>query len=193
MEEFMQYKGSYYRPLGFIRNAMAVVLRRVGHHNWGWFSREHQRMHLQTVDPKSIPKKKAAHVWLENLGTRRFDPEPEDRGKVTTDELKSLEAKAYENREDIEIRWTSWVIQKGWLKATLRDHFVDLDMYEKHNTVSRTVDLHDHLAPEIAAKLTQQDITFDHEIAMLVLWPRGATFHIYLVPVLWHGTPNRQF
>ena len=50
------------------RAAMAVILRDVpAGHNWGWFSREDARMHLQTLDRKHFGLYK---IWLERAGRR---------------------------------------------------------------------------------------------------------------------------
>jgi hypothetical protein len=65
-----------------------VILRNVpaGYH-WGWYSREDQRMHLQTVDSKHSNQYK---VWLERDGKRAFEPETAIPAKV----LKALQKEA---------------------------------------------------------------------------------------------------
>src|SRR5207249_1383063 len=91
------------------RKDMAVILRDTpASYDWGWFSREEQRMHLQLVD------KDHCHlhykVWLESKGRRVFDPEPGIPGKV----LKTLANKVAETRERIEAYWAAFMIKNGW-------------------------------------------------------------------------------
>lgn len=67
--------------------------------DWGWFSREDPRMHLQTVDSKNLNRFK---VWLEANGKRAF----EAVGKVPAKTLKALETEVKKLRRHIESRWT---------------------------------------------------------------------------------------
>ena len=68
------------------RAAMAVVLRGVpGRVDWGFYSREDPRMHLQTVDKKHQGKDQYK-VWLEKDGRRVFEPE----GTIPKPILKAL-------------------------------------------------------------------------------------------------------
>lgn len=54
---------------------MAVIIRgKPPTYDWGWFSREDQRMHLQVVD--RLHWKLHYKVWLEREGKKVFEPEP---------------------------------------------------------------------------------------------------------------------
>src|SRR5208337_3051637 len=74
---------------------MAVILRDVPPgYNWGWFSREDPRMHLQTLDRKNFGLHK---VWLEQKGKRVVLPE----GTVPARVLKVLTAEIRRKRRHI--------------------------------------------------------------------------------------------
>ena len=63
------------------RSAMPVILRNVpAGYNWGWYSREDPRMHLQVVD--DAHKGLGYRVWLEARGKRVFEPEGDIPAKV---------------------------------------------------------------------------------------------------------------
>src|SRR5437660_11263807 len=92
------------------RAAMAVILRDVpAGHNWGWFSREDARMHLQTLDRKNFGLYK---IWLEHRGKRVVEPE----GAVPAKILKTLTAEIERKRRHIEGRWTNFMIDNGWIE-----------------------------------------------------------------------------
>src|SRR5436190_22797593 len=91
-----------------LQPAMAVILRDVpAGHNWGWFSREDQRMHLQSLDRKNFGLYK---VWLEHRGKRAIEPV----GILPAKVLKRLSAEVERKRRYIEGRWTSCMIDRGW-------------------------------------------------------------------------------
>ena len=46
-------KGLIQRVADTHRLGMAKVLRNVANQDWGWFSREDERMHLQTIGAKA--------------------------------------------------------------------------------------------------------------------------------------------
>src|SRR5712664_2320771 len=76
---------------------MAVLIRdRPPTFDWGWFSREDPRMHIQTVDKdhRHLHHK----VWLENKGRRIVQPEPGIPAKV----LKVLQEEIAKQRGRIE-------------------------------------------------------------------------------------------
>src|SRR5262245_41133279 len=63
--------------------AMPNIIRDVPPgHNWGWYSREDPRMHIQSTDGLHDYK-----VWLETRGQRGFEPE----GKIPAKILKALQ------------------------------------------------------------------------------------------------------
>ena len=90
-----------------LRKAVPVIILRsvpTGF-NWGWFSREDPRMHLQTVDRKHEGRYK---VWLEKNGKRIFEPEGSIPGKV----LKALQAEVTQLRDEID-RLAGMLIEAG--------------------------------------------------------------------------------
>jgi len=121
------------------RNAMAVVLRNVADHNWGWFSREDERMHLQTVDEGARTGPNKAKVWLEDRGKRVCVAA---EGKLSGADLKKLQAKVNAERPNIESRWINFMIKNRWLKAELEGSKVKLTAYPaSHNKYTREIDL----------------------------------------------------
>jgi hypothetical protein len=89
------------------RNTMPVVIRNVPPgYNWGWYSREDPRMHLQTLDESHRHK-----VWLENKGQRVLEP----AGKIPAKVLKSLQKEIADKRQWIEDRWVRLMLSQGWL------------------------------------------------------------------------------
>ena len=100
------------------RLIMAVILEDVPPgHDWGWYSREEQRMHLQTVDERHFQHYK---VWLEKNGKRVFEPaETKLRGKtikLPKKVLEELEDIVAAHRDDIEARWVRLMIDQQWLR-----------------------------------------------------------------------------
>ena len=82
--------------------APVIILRSVPKgYNWGWFSPEDSRMHLQTVDSKNLDLYK---VWLEKNGKRAFEPV----GSIPAKILKPLEAEVKKKRRHIEGRWVNF-------------------------------------------------------------------------------------
>ena len=72
------------------KEAMATLIHNVAGHDWGWFSREDQRMHLQTVESGARVGPNKARVWLENKGQRIFELAT---GDISGPDLKRLKAK----------------------------------------------------------------------------------------------------
>jgi hypothetical protein len=92
---------------------MAVVMRNVGGINWGIFSREEKRMHLQVTGPTKEHLRLNWKVWLENKGSRIFEPDEDD---IPSKVLKSLrEALIKDSRAKIEIKWTDMMTGNHWL------------------------------------------------------------------------------
>ena len=121
------------------KTAMAVVLRNVADHNWGWFSREDPRMHLQTVDPQAQKERTEAKVWLEAKGQRTFELA---EGDISGPNLKKLRAKVTADRQYIETLWVGFMIENGWLKAEIAESVVTLTAYPgQHNAFTRKINL----------------------------------------------------
>jgi hypothetical protein len=124
------------------KTAMAVLIRNVAKHNWGYFSREDERMHLQTVDQDSLEGPKKVKFWLENRGRRTFEIAV---GKLDGALSKQLESKVTAQRRYLETRWVQFMLKHDWLTATLKGSIVTLTAYPgTHNAYSRTIDLRRH-------------------------------------------------
>src|SRR5271156_613578 len=79
------------------RSDMSIVIRNVPKgYNWGWYSREDPRMHLQTVDWKHHYK-----IWLEDNGKRIFEPV----GAIPSAVLKKLTEEVSAHRTFVEDNW----------------------------------------------------------------------------------------
>jgi hypothetical protein len=164
---------------------MTVILRdKPPTYNWGWFSREDPRMHLQVVD-------KEHHylhykVWLEANGRKVFEAEPGIPAKV----LKVLHAEVAKQRERIEAYWIAFMIKNGWLRCRYKNGFIMLHAYPNTpNHFERSIALSDVIPnEEVAMKVTAQDVVLNEEFAMLEIFPRreeGHRVHERLEDILW--------
>jgi len=174
----------------FLKEAMAVIIRGVPPgYNWGWFSREDQRMHLQVVDDEH--SRLHYKVWLEQRGRRTFEP----AGDIPSKVLRKLEAKVRSEREHIESKWTVFMIRQGWLRTKLSRHLVTLTAYPgSHNSFTRLVDLKQEFpgaySDQIAKSWDERppivDLDAEH-VALRVGPDRNPDHreHIRLTDVLW--------
>lgn len=121
------------------KEAMAVVVRSTAGHDWGWFSREDPRMHIQTVDSKARRGRNKARVWLEHDGRRIFDVDLQ--GQLSAKDVRALEAKVQAERESIEDQWCHFMAENGWLKASVEGHLLKIEAYPSHHGYTREVDL----------------------------------------------------
>jgi hypothetical protein len=167
------------------REEMSVILRNTPPgYNWGWFSREDQRMHLQTVDKKH--RNSHYKVWLENKGRRVVEPEPGIPAKV----LKALLAAIRDERKRIDAEWAAFMIKRGWLEAQLVGPTIILSAYPRSpNRFERTLELRELIPNESCAqKVTAKDVALNEEFAFLELFPQrdeGARMHEPLERILW--------
>ncbi|HYV36231.1 MAG TPA: hypothetical protein VE988_11035 [Gemmataceae bacterium] len=171
------------RPKKKTPHAMPVVLRNIPPgYDWGWYSREDPRMHLQTVDERH---KNDHKVWLENGGRRAVEVAKDTPAKI----LKSLRAAIAVNRQTIEDRWASFMIRQGWLAAHLAAPFVTLVAYPgTPNSFARVVDLRQHLLENEAMGLVPKDIKLSAEMSSLQIWPHKPPIEwedIRLSTILW--------
>jgi hypothetical protein len=169
---------------------MSVVLPQVVRHDWGWWSSDHQRMHIQTVDKKSQTGPNVIHVWLENMGVRTFQVDTKDADKLSRHEVQTLRDTVAHWRGMIEGMWTAWVIEKNWLTYSLVDDLITLSVYTVHNSFQRQLSIRQDigLAESYAANITQDDLKLDPDHAALVLRrhaPPGRQIHVALPDVLW--------
>lgn len=173
---------------------MTVVLRNIpAGYNWGWFSREDPRMHLQTVD--RLHRGADAHkVWLEEKGKRVIEPV----GSIPSRVLKSLTADLTPDRLHVEVQWVGFMIENDWIKLSLRGSVITVIAYPNHPGArfTRTVDLADHMpgvydptsliTPRHIPKA--EDVTLSWELAAIEIWPKrdeGHRRHISLAEILW--------
>jgi hypothetical protein len=154
-------------------------------YNWGWYSREDPRMHLQVMEPKA--KKDRYKVWLETRGRRTFEPAT----PIKSDVLKAIRAAVTEHRQFIEDKWVRFMISNGWLEAHLSIPEVILNVYPgTPNRFMRRVNLGPHLLQEEIKQLTPGDIALSVKVASLQIWPtlpESDRQDIRLSTILWEG------
>jgi hypothetical protein len=173
---------------------MAVILPNVPKGiNWGWYSREDTRMHLQTVDSKN---RNVYKVWLEDNGNRIFDPATPIPSKILT----KLEAVANHQprRSNIEGQWVEFMIKNDWIELHLRGSVITLIAYPHvpGSRFIRTLDLADYLRgiydpnskmwPKTPVK--PEEVVLSSDMASIEIWPQkdeGSRYHIFLPPILW--------
>jgi hypothetical protein len=171
---------------------MTVILRGVPKGmDWGWYSREDPRMHLQVVDDKNPGRYK---VWLERDGERVFEP----AGKIPGKTLKALEAEVKSLRRYIEARWTNLMIANGWVRFNMRGREVTVTAYADFPGArfTRTFDIADyfwgHYDPASQMKdktpITPDDLVLNKEMAAIEVFPQkdeSLRHHIFLPTILW--------
>lgn len=171
---------------------MAVILPNVPKGiNWGWYSREDTRMHLQTVDSRNIS---AYKVWLEKNGKRVFEPAVAIPSKI----LRKLEVAVTERRRNIEGRWVNFMIAHGWLELHVRGTVITVIAYPHvpGSRFTRTVDLIEWLPgiynteSKMSPKTPVQpeDVVLNGEMAAIEIWPQkdeSYRHHFFLPTILW--------
>jgi hypothetical protein len=167
------------------RAAMAVILRDVpAGHNWGWFSREDARMHFQTLDRKHFGLYK---IWLEHAGRRVMEPATAVPAKV----LKRVTAEIERLRQHIEGRWTTFMIESGWIQLHVDLPEVIMTAYpHTPNKFTRRVNLQRWFAPETYAEIEPSDVFLNRELPALSVFkdrPGDLRHDFYLPDILWHG------
>jgi hypothetical protein len=122
-------------PEDHVVSGMTTLLRNVASRNWGWYSNEEPRMHIQTVDLK----KNDVKVWLENKGERTFELAG---GKISKKELGVLSREVAQDRAFLDKRWVDFMLSQQWLEVTVVNGVAKLLVYPgTHNEYTRTVDL----------------------------------------------------
>jgi hypothetical protein len=160
---------------------MPVVLRGTpSGFDWGFYSSEDPRMHIQTVNPDRDGDYK---VWLERDGRRVFEPDEAMPAKVR----KVLEQKIDAEWGRIAHRWVKQMIQKGWLRLDVRGSSAVLTAYPgTSHSFTRQVDLARHGTPRSYA--TNKDVYLDPEFACLTLdgdRPEDERVLVSLPEILW--------
>jgi hypothetical protein len=148
-------------------NAMAIQLRSVVGHHWGWYSNEEQRMHIQTLDAGAKEGPKAAKIWLESNGKRVF--EVSQPGDLSAKDLKVLESRVTAARGVLEDNWAVFMIKHGWVSASVKGRILTVTGYPRSNhPIVRKVDLSEWLPgayPHWDAKIPQVD--FDRDTGLI--------------------------
>jgi hypothetical protein len=171
---------------------MTVILRGVPKGiNWGWYSREDPRMHLQVVDGKNPGRYK---VWLERDGSRIFEP----IGKIPGKALKALEAEVENSRRYVEARWTNLMIDNDWLTLRMSGREVTVTAYHAFPGARfvRTFDIADYFPARYnpnslitdKTPIKPEDLALNKEMAAIEVWPHkeeSLRQHIFLPPILW--------
>jgi len=162
---------------------MAVILRDVpAGFNWGWFSREDPRMHLQSLDRKNFGLYK---VWLEHKGKRAVIPE----GPLPSKVLKSLTTEIQRKRRHIEGRWTSFMIDTGWIELHVDLPEVVLIVYPNMPTkITRKVNLEQWFSPATYAEIEPSDVFLNRELPALSVFkdrPDDLRHDFYLPEIIW--------
>jgi hypothetical protein len=152
--------------------------------DWGWFSREDPRMHLQPVDREH--RRLGYKVWLERDGRRVLEPEP----GIPTKVWKPLQSQIVKRRGMIEAFWTSFMIRHGWLDLHVTGSMVTIVAYPGYpHRFTRRLDLRDVFGnPETLAKITPEEVALNEEYACLVIFPteiEARQDHIDLTEILW--------
>jgi hypothetical protein len=131
--------------------------------DWGWFSRDDQRMHLQTFDKKHGDS--GCKVWLENKGRRVIEPEPGIPAKV----LRVLQAVIHKHRVRIDREWAAFMIKRGWLEAHLAGPTSTLSTYPRSpHRFERTIGLRELIPNKSCArKVTTKDVALNEKFAFL--------------------------
>ena len=162
------------------KTAMSVVIRDAPPtYNWGWFSREDQRMHVQIVDPQHIRLHYKA--WLEDHGERVFIPDKNIPPKIVKELLKAVR----EQEESVEATWVQFMIKNNWMTLQLESdqrHFVITAYPNGSGKFQRRVDILYHFAG--AGLLDEKDIALDERDATIKVWGRQ---DIQLSKILWTG------
>jgi hypothetical protein len=174
-------------------SAMPLILRGVPKgYDWGWFSREDPRMHLQVIDDEH--KHLRYKVCLENRGRRTFQPD----GTLPARVLKALRTRVDEERERIENLWTLLMVQSKWLAIALDGSLVTVTANPRFpgSRFTRTVDLEEHF-PGIydtsyparpREEIRPEDVFIRRNPLAIGIWPSRADdeqAHISLPEILW--------
>jgi hypothetical protein len=161
---------------------MPVVIRNAPPgHNWGWYSREDPRMHLQSVDAEHNYK-----VWLEDKGKRIFQPVGSIPGKV----VKSLKSAVADRRQFLEDLWVRLMLDHGWLDLHVALPQLTLVAYPKlTGNFVRKIDLREWFSPQQLTTLQPEIITLNRELAALRLWTdrseEQTPYDVRLSTLLW--------
>lgn|SRR5262249_8762447 len=170
--------------VGVREKDMSVILRDIPPgYNWGWFSREDPRMHLQTVDRVHRNEHK---VWLERKGARVIEP----IGPIPAKVLKRLGSEIRKRRRHIDGRWAGFMIENNWLQIHAALPEVTLIAYPGlPGKFTRKVNLEDWFRPETCARIKPDDVFLNAEMGALSVFknvPEDLRHDFDLTRILWN-------
>lgn len=163
---------------------MPVLLRNTPQgYDWGFYSREEPRMHLQTM--RGAPA--AYKLWLEHQGSRVIEKAGEIPAKIFNAVKSALETDdmlAWRVRAE----WVHQMLVKGWLRLHLEGTCAVITAYpDTPHQFQRRVQLADHARPSLFVD-PPQDVRFDDETASLMIGARHPEYQRVLVDlaeILW--------
>ena len=169
------------------RQAMPVILKKIPPpYDWGFFSNEEARMHLQIYNPEYRPF--GWKVWLEERGRRVCE---DVGGNIPGKVLRALRERLELGRSHVETMWLGLMIKKSWIERRLTGSTVVLTVYpDTPNQFTRVVDLRSHFQSDTIEQLTLNDVHFNKEYALLEIFDTknrtpGSGTHIDIAPILW--------
>ena len=161
--------------------AMPSVLKVAGL-NWGFYSDEEPRMHIQAMHGKHPYK-----VWLERRGDRIFEP----ANDVPTAVLKRLKLELGSKEDRAENMWCGLMIDLGRVAFSVAAGSVTLTMYPgTHNSYQRTFSLPEK-AGRSTVSLSKRDMELDSESAALIVGtdrPEDRWSYVRLAPIVFTGS-----
>lgn len=164
---------------------MAVILRGCpAPLDWGFFTNEDARMHLQTVSKGHRVGREKYKIWLERGG--RWEFEWDSRPPRTADQ-RLVEHEISERRQEIEDAWISLMLSKNWLKFELQGSVLVLTVYPGRDSFQRRIDLSQEF-PGAHQTITSDDLSLDSEHSAIILWRKRRPEkqqHLSLVGRLW--------
>jgi hypothetical protein len=171
------------KPSVEITNVPVVIRSIPSGYDWGWYSREDPRMHVQTLDGPESYK-----VWLEEKGKRVFQPV----GKIPRKVLNPLQAKLIDQRQFIEGKWARFMLDQGWLDLHVALPHLTLVAYPQHpGKFTRKIDLRTWFPAEQLGTLRPDIIKLDREMAALRVWSdrseEQVPYDVRLATLLWQG------
>lgn len=169
-------------------SGMAVLLRGVSRHDWGFYSREDERLHIQTVDSASYKGRRKAKVFLEEQGKRVFLVDMV--GDMTRSEFKDLLHEVQERSDEIEHSWVEDLEETGKLTIALRGDEVLLTVFPgTHNKRVVPVSLRE-LFPAVDS-FDDWVATFDRSLGALAIGSKSKAqdrrHHLRVEDFLFHG------
>jgi hypothetical protein len=155
-------------------------------YNWGFYTREDPRMHLQVVG--GAARDDRYKVWLETAGHRVFEP----AGSVPRAVLNGLFGPLQARVAVVERRWIEMMIQKKWLTVDYGAGLIDVTAYPgMPHSFARTVDLRQDLAYEDGWRgVAPDDVRPDVETCSIEVFrnkPEDERVHYDLTKIVFEG------